>query len=76
MELNRYHINGEKVGVEDGNFTRATSDYSKNPRIVNDPVIEKQYRYNFPKEYADLKQTEADNMLFITGLNPCNVYQN
>ena len=41
MELKRYHINGEKVGIEDSNFTRATSDYQKNPRIVNDPVIEK-----------------------------------
>ena len=41
MELNRYQFNGEKVGIEDSNFTRATSDYSKNPRTVNDPVIEK-----------------------------------
>jgi hypothetical protein len=41
MELNRYIVNGEKVGIEDSNFTRSTSDNIKNPRTVNDPVIEK-----------------------------------
>ena len=52
MELNRYLVNGEKVGIEDSNFTRATSNIEKNPkhqRIVNDPVIEKQFKYNYPK---------------------------
>jgi hypothetical protein len=74
MDLNRYHVNGEKVGIEDSNFTRATSDYSKNPRTVNDPVIEKQFRYDYPKQYADLKQIEAENLLFTTGLMPNNIY--
>jgi hypothetical protein len=74
MELNRYHVNGEKVGIEDSNFTRATSDYIKNPRTVNDPVIDKLFKYDHPKQYADLKQIEADNLLLNSGLMPNNIY--
>jgi len=50
MELNRYSINGAKVGIENQEFTKAASTYSKtNPSwVVNDPVIEKQFKYNFP----------------------------
>jgi hypothetical protein len=50
MELNRYSINGQKAGIENQEFTKAASTYSKaNPTwVVNDPVIEKQFKYNFP----------------------------
>lgn len=45
MELNRYQINGAKVGIENTEFTKATSAFSTNTNwVVNDPVIEKQFK--------------------------------
>ena len=42
MEVSRYSINGTKVGVENSEFTKATSAFAPNTNWnINDPVIQK-----------------------------------
>lgn len=68
--------NGQKQGIEHSNFTSASCDYERIPRVTNDPVINNMFKRMHAPAYQELMNNEADQNLLNHGVLMNNVFEN
>lgn len=71
MDVNKFY---KRTHNQDNSVTLASSDYKKLPRVINDPIIDYQFKVRNKDKYAEIMEMETENVL-RKYMNPDVVYQ-